>query len=79
MSKVCQLTGKKVITGNHVSHSNHRTKRRFYPNLQKRRFFVPEENRWVTLRVTAQAIRTINKKGIYAVMKDARKKGYLVD
>jgi len=79
MSKVCQLTGKKVITGNHVSHSNHRTKRRFYPNLHKRRFFIPEENRWVTLRVSTQAIRTINKKGIYAVMKDARKKGFLVD
>jgi len=77
MSKVCQVTGKKVITGNHVSHSNHRTKRRFYPNLQKRRFFIPEENRWVTLRLTTQAIRTINKKGINAVLKDARKKGYL--
>ena len=79
MSKFCQLTGKKVITGNHVSHSNHRTKRRFYPNLHKRRFFIPEENRWVTLRVSTQAVRTINKKGIYAVMKDARKKGFLVD
>lgn len=77
MSKVCQVTGKKVITGNHVSHSNHRTKRRFYPNLQKRRFFIPEENRWVTLRLTTQAIRTINKKGVNAVLKDARKKGYL--
>ncbi|MCF8339067.1 MAG: 50S ribosomal protein L28 [Bacteroidales bacterium] len=79
MSKVCQITGKKVITGNHVSHSNHKTKRKFHPNLQKRRFFVPEENRWVTLRLTTQAIRTINKKGIYAVLKDARKKGYVIE
>ena len=79
MSKVCQVTGKKVITGNHVSHSNHKTKRKFHPNLQKRRFFVPEENRWVTLRISTQAIRTINKKGIYAVLKDARKKGYVIE
>ncbi|MCF8230791.1 MAG: 50S ribosomal protein L28 [Bacteroidales bacterium] len=79
MSKVCQITGKKVITGNHVSHSNHKTKRRFHPNLQKRRFFVPEENRWVTLRLTTQAMRTINKKGIYAVLKDARKKGFVIE
>lgn len=79
MSKVCQITGKKVITGNHVSHSNHKTKRKFHPNLQKRRFFVPEENRWVTLKLSTQAIRTINKKGIYAVLKDARKKGYVIE
>lgn len=78
MSKVCQVTGKKVITGNHVSHSNHRTKRKFYPNLQKRRFYIPEENRWITLKLTTKAIRTINKKGIQAVLKDARMKGHIV-
>lgn len=78
MSKVCQVTGKKVITGNHVSHSNHRTKRKFYPNLQKRRFYIPEEKRWVTLKLTAKAIRTINKKGIQEVLKDASMKGYVI-
>jgi large subunit ribosomal protein L28 len=77
MARVCEITGKKVIVGNSVSHSNIKTKRRFYPNLQTKKFFIPEENRYVTLRVSAQGIRTINKKGISASIKEARDKGYL--
>ena len=77
MARVCEITGKKVIVGNSVSHSNIKTKRRFYPNLQTKKFFIPEENRYVTLRVSAQGIRTINKKGISASIKEAREKGYL--
>ena len=60
MSKVCDLTGKKPITGNHVSHSNRKTKRRFYPNLQTKKFYMPETGEWVTLKVSASAIRTIS-------------------
>jgi len=77
MSRICQITGKKVTVGNSVSHSNIKTKRRFYPNLQTKRFFIPEENRFITLRVSAQGLRTINKKGIYACVKEAQEKGYL--
>ena len=78
MSKVCQVTGKKAMTGNSVSHSNHRTKRKFYSNLHKRRFFIPEEGKWITLQVSAKGIRTINRKGISAVIKDARKNGNIL-
>lgn len=77
MSRICQITGKKVVVGNSVSHSNIKTKRRFYPNLQTKRFFIPEENRFITLRVSANGLRTINKKGIYACVKEAQEKGYL--
>jgi large subunit ribosomal protein L28 len=63
--------------GNNVSHANNKTKRRFYPNLQVKRFYVPEEGRWVTLKLSTKAIKTINKNGIYAVLKEARKKGVL--
>ena len=77
MSRVCELTGKKVMVGHKVSHSNHKTKRRFSPNLKTKRFFIPEENKWVTLKVSASALRNINKKGISACMKEAREKGYL--
>jgi large subunit ribosomal protein L28 len=77
MARICEITGKKVIVGHHVSHSNIKTKRRFYPNLQTKRFFVPEENRFITLKVSAAGIRTINKKGIYACIREAREKGYL--
>ena len=77
MSRVCQITGKAVIVGNKVSHSNIKTKRRFYPNLQTKKFFIPEENRYVTLRVTAQGIRNISKNGISACLKEAKEKGYL--
>ncbi len=77
MSKVCEITGKKVITGNNVSHSNHKTRRKFYPNLQKQKFYLPEEDKWITLKLSAKAIKTINKKGITAVVKEAREKGFL--
>ena len=77
MSKVCQITGKKTITGNNVSHSNKRTKRTFEPNLKIKRFYVPEWDRWVVLKVSAAGLRTINKKGIYAALVDAEKNGTL--
>jgi large subunit ribosomal protein L28 len=78
MARVCQITGKRPQVGNKVSHANNKTKRRFFPNLQKKRFFIPEEDRWVTLKVSTKAIKTINKYGITAVLKDAREKGNLV-
>ena len=75
MSKVCQLTGKRPISGNNVSHSNMRTRRRFEPNLQKKRFFIPELDKWVTLRVAASTIKSINKVGIYEYLKKCERKG----
>ncbi|NRB62577.1 MAG: 50S ribosomal protein L28 [Saprospiraceae bacterium] len=75
MSKVCQLTGKRPISGHHVSFSNHKTKRRFVPNLHKKRFFIPETNQWVTIKVSAKALRTINKLGLYAYLKKLESKG----
>lgn len=75
MARVCDLTGKKTIFGNNVSHSNRKTRRRFYPNLQEKKFFIPEENRWVTLKVAASTIKTINKKGISAYLRSLEKKG----
>ena len=77
MSRVCEITGKKVMVGNNVSHSNRKTKRRFYPNLQRKRFYIPEEDRWVTLRVSAKAIRTISKIGVLAAMKRGEELGVL--
>jgi large subunit ribosomal protein L28 len=79
MSRVCELTGKKMIVGNTVSHSNIKTKRRFYPNLQTKRFFIPEEDKWITLKVSTSALRTINKNGISACLKEAREKGFLIN
>jgi len=79
MSRVCELTGKKMIVGNTVSHSNIKTKRRFYPNLQTKRFFIPEEDKWITLKVSTSALRTINKKGISLCLKEAREKGFLIN
>lgn len=75
MSKVCDLTGKRPIAGNSVSHSNAKTKRRFLPNLHKKRFFIPETDQWVTLKVSSHALRNINKLGIYAYLKKLEKKG----
>jgi large subunit ribosomal protein L28 len=75
MARVCQVTGKKPITGNTVSHSNIKTKRRFLPNLQTKRFYFVEEDRWVTLKVSSEAIRTINKNGLLAVIKEMRANG----
>ena len=75
MARVCQVTGKKPIAGNSVSHSNIKTKRRFLPNLQNKRFFFAEEDRWVTLKVSTEAIRTINKNGLNSVIKKLRAEG----
>lgn len=75
MSKVCEITGKKGMVGHKVSHSNIKTKRKFLPNLQKKRFFIPEENRWVEMKVSTSALRTINKKGISAVLKEMKASG----
>ena len=77
MSKVCQITGKKVMVGNNVSFSKRRTKRKFYPNLQTKKFFIPESGEWVTLKVSASALRTINKNGITAVLKEAKAQGIM--
>jgi large subunit ribosomal protein L28 len=77
MARVCEITGKRPRVGNNVSHANNKTKRRFYPNLQTKKFFVPETGEWVTLKLTTKAIKTISKKGITAVMKEARAKGFL--
>ena len=78
MSRVCDITGKRPRVGNNVSHANNKTKRKFYPNLHKKRFFIPEEDRWITLKVSTTALRTINKKGITAVLKKARANGNTV-
>ena len=78
MARVCQITGKRPQTGNHVSHANNKTKRRFLPNLQKKRFYIPEEDKWITLMLSTKAIKTINKNGITAVLKEARANGNLV-
>jgi large subunit ribosomal protein L28 len=75
MARVCQLTGKRPISGNSVSHSNIKTKRRFLPNLQKKRYFLAEEDKWITLKLSSEAIRTINKNGLYKVVKEMRAKG----
>lgn len=75
MARVCQITGKRPRVGNNVSHANNKTKRKFYPNLQTKRFFIPEENKWITLKVSMSALRTINKNGISAVLNKARKAG----
>jgi large subunit ribosomal protein L28 len=75
MSKVCQVTGKRPVAGNNVSHANNRTKRRFLPNLHTQRFWVSGEKRWVKLRVSTKGMRIINKKGIETVLADLRSTG----
>ncbi len=75
MARVCQITGKSPMVGNNVSHANNRTRRRFMPNLQQRKFWVDSENRWVSLRLTNAALRTIDKKGIDVVLADLRARG----
>lgn len=77
MSRVCQVTGKKMMGGNNVSHSNVKTKRKFYPNLFTKKFYFPEEDRWITLKVSAAGIRNINKNGLNATLKEAKAKGYI--
>jgi large subunit ribosomal protein L28 len=75
MARICQLSGKKPLSGNNVSHANNRTRRKFYPNLHTKKFYIPEEDKWITLKVSASMIRTINKNGITSVLKKARKNG----
>ena len=75
MSRVCQVTGKKPVSGNNVSHAHNKTRRRFLPNLHTHRFWVESENRWVKLRVSAKGMRIIDKNGIDAVIADMRKRG----
>ncbi|MEK7206275.1 MAG: 50S ribosomal protein L28 [Pseudomonadota bacterium] len=75
MSRVCQVTGKRVLVGNNVSHANNKTRRRFLPNLQNRRLWVESEKRWVNLRLSSKGLRTIDKKGIDVVLADLRARG----
>lgn len=77
MSKVCEITGKKAMYGNNVSFSINKTRRRFDINLSKKRFYIPEEDRWITLKVSTRALKSINKKGISAVLKEAKAQGKL--
>ncbi|MBZ9652032.1 MULTISPECIES: 50S ribosomal protein L28 [Psychroflexus] len=77
MSRVCELTGKRAMSGNNVSHALNRTRRKFSVNLVKKRFYIPEEDKWITLKVSTSILKTINKKGIHAVLKEARAKGFL--
>ncbi len=75
MARVCQVTGKKPITGHKVSHSNIKTNRRFLPNLKTKRFYLAEEEKWITLKLSTEGLRTINKKGLYVVVKEMRAEG----
>jgi large subunit ribosomal protein L28 len=75
MARECEVTGKKPMVGNHVSHANNKTKRRFLPNLQRRKLWVDSENRWVSLRISTAALRLIDKKGIDTVLADLRASG----
>ncbi len=77
MARVCQITGKTTISGNNVSHSNTKTRRKFYPNLQYKRFWLEEEKRWIELRVTPKGMKTINKLGLSAAMKRAKERGHM--
>jgi|TARA_B110000091_G_C13457677_1_gene326780 large subunit ribosomal protein L28 len=75
MARVCEVTGKKTVTGNNVSHANNRTRRRFIPNLQNRKFWLESENRWITMRISGAALRTIDKLGIDTVIERMRAEG----
>lgn len=77
MSRVCELTGKRAMVGNNLSHAMNKTKRKFNVNLKKKRFYIPEEDQWITLKVSTSALKNINKRGISAVVKEAREKGFL--
>ncbi len=78
MAKFCDLTGRRTRVGNHVSHANNKTKRKFYPNLQTKKFYVPTLDAWITLKVSAAAIRNINKNGIEACLTKAVQNGYIL-
>ena len=75
MARVCEISGKRPMSGNHVSKANNKVRRKFNPNLQKKKFYYPEEDRWITLKLSTSALRTINKKGLHAVLKDLKAKG----
>ncbi|GAB4401367.1 MAG: 50S ribosomal protein L28 [Microscillaceae bacterium] len=77
MARVCEVTGKRTQVGNNVSHANNKTKRKFYPNLHKKRFFIPSTGEWVVMKVSTTALRTINKNGIEQVIREAHAKGRL--
>lgn len=77
MSRICQVTGKRAMVGNNVSHSKRRTKRKFYPNLFMKKYYLPEENRWISLKVSAAGIRLISKKGLSTTIREAKEKGYI--
>jgi len=79
MSKICQVTGKKAMVGNNVSHSKRRTKRKFYPNLFVKKYYLPEEERWISLKISAAGIRLISKNGLISVLKEAKEKGYILN
>jgi large subunit ribosomal protein L28 len=79
MSKICQVTGKKAMVGNNVSHSKRRTKRKFYPNLFVKKYYLPEEERWISLKISAAGIRLISKKGLVSTLKEAKEKGYILN
>lgn len=77
MARICQITGKRAMRGNNVSHSKRRTKRMFLPNLFEKKYFLPEENRWITLKISAAGMRLIDKKGLNTALKEATEKGYI--
>jgi len=79
MSRICQVTGKKAMVGNNVSHSKRRTKRKFYPNLFVKKYYLPEEERWISLKISAAGIRLISKKGLITTLKEAKEKGYILN
>ena len=79
MSRICDITGERVMFGNNVSHAMNKTRRRFDINLIKKRFYIPEEDKWITLKIKAPVLKTINKKGISAVIKEAKAQGILRD
>jgi large subunit ribosomal protein L28 len=79
MSRICQVTGKKAMVGNNVSHSKRRTKRKFYPNLFVKKYYMPEEGRWISLKISASGIRLISKNGLTRVLKEAKEKGYILN
>lgn len=78
MSRVCELTGKKAMVGNNVSHAMNKTKRKFNANLITKRFYIVEEDKWIKLKISTSALKTINKKGISAVLKESREKGFAI-
>ena len=79
MSRICQVTGKKAMVGNNVSHSKRRTKRKFYPNLFVKKYYLPEEEKWISLKISAAGIRLISKNGLVRVLKEAKEKGYILN